>query len=97
MASPSLRRTLQRIVGFLILFIIVSGIIGPWVISTKLLYGFSFFIYGNLGKMVLVSTIAFVLYERESLRNIKLPPYSKKNFSLFSPNPYLFLIWAKPT
>jgi exosortase/archaeosortase family protein len=79
MAPPILKRTLQRIVVFLILFILVSGIIGPWVISTKLLYGFSFFIYGNLGKMVLVSTIAFVLYERESLQKIKIPPYNKKN------------------
>lgn len=52
---------------FLVLFIAVSGIIGSWVIGTRLLYGFYFFIYGNMGKMVIFSAIIFYLLTRGRL------------------------------
>jgi exosortase/archaeosortase family protein len=53
---------------FLLLFITTSGIIGSWVIGTRLLYGFYFFIYGNMGKMVIFSSIIFYLLTRERLK-----------------------------
>jgi exosortase/archaeosortase family protein len=64
---------------FLALFIFVSGIIGSWIIGTRLLYSFSFFIYGNLGKMVLFSSIAFFLLTRTSLKNVHPLHYDLKN------------------
>ena len=53
---------------FLLLFIATSGIIGSWVIGTRLLYGFYFFIYGNMGKMVIFSSLVFYLLTREKLK-----------------------------
>lgn len=70
---------LIRLLLFSVLFIIVSGIIGPWVVSTKLLYGFHFFIYGNLGKLVLFSAIVFGLLIRKSLKDLEELPRVKGN------------------
>lgn len=46
---------------FIISFLIITGILGPYIVSSRLLYGFHFFIYGNLGKLVLLSSFAFFL------------------------------------
>ncbi|HVA97087.1 MAG TPA: archaeosortase/exosortase family protein [Candidatus Acidoferrales bacterium] len=68
-----------RVFLFLVLFIVVSGIIGPWVIGTRLLYGFYFFIYGNMGKMVLFSAIAFYLLTRGRRKDTRHMTYEKRN------------------
>jgi len=73
------RQFIVKTIIFLALFIIVSGIIGPWVISTKLLYSFHFFIYGGLGKLVLFAFIAlfhFIFYQTKtySLLIFLIPP-----------------------
>ena len=85
----------SRLIIFLLLFILVSGIIGPWVIGTKLLYGFYFFIYGNMGKMVLFSAILFYLLTRGKLSNIKIRKYQKKNL-FFIISSFLLLLLFFP-
>lgn len=77
--SKGLKQFLLKTTIFLILFVIASGIIGPWVISTRLLYGFHFFIYGGLGRLVLFSAIAFILLTRKKLLKIKGFEYKKLN------------------
>ncbi len=72
---------LIKILLFLFLFIVVTGIVGQWIIGTKLLYGYYFFIYGNLGKMVLFSTIAFLLLTRSQLPNLHI--YKQMRTSIF--------------
>jgi exosortase/archaeosortase family protein len=72
-------RLLQKLLTFLGLFVIVSGTIGSWLVPTRLLYGFGFYIYGNLGKMVLLSSIVFVLLAKERLGAIKEPQWRKTN------------------
>ncbi|HRN69620.1 MAG TPA: archaeosortase/exosortase family protein [Candidatus Woesebacteria bacterium] len=64
---------------FSILFILVTGILGPWIIGTKLLYGFYFFIYPNMGKMILFSAIAFIILTRNSINTLKHVPYKGSN------------------
>lgn len=70
---------LFRLSLFSALFILITGILGPWIISTKLLYGFHFFIYPNMGKMVLFSAIAFIILTRNSIQQIKRVPYKGSN------------------
>lgn len=70
---------LLRLLLFLVLFIAVSGITGSWVVSTRLLYGFQFFIYGNLGKMVLISVIIFGLLIRKKIKTLEKLPNVKTN------------------
>lgn len=77
--TTELKRILLRLLLFSVLFITISGIIGPWVISTKLLYGFNFFIYGNLGKLVLFSIIVFGLLVRKRLKDLRKLPEVKGN------------------
>lgn len=67
----------RTLVLFLTLFIILSGIIGSWVVGTRLLYGFYFFLYGNLGKMVLISTIIFGLLVKNRIKDIETLPKTR--------------------
>ena len=71
---------LIRTLLFLSLFILASGIIGSWIIGTKLLFSFHFYIYGNLGKLVIFSTMLFVLLSRESLTKLKTYPFTVQNY-----------------
>lgn len=73
------RSFLLRIFLFCALFIALTGIVGPWIIATRLLYGFHFFIYGNMGKMILFSAIAFLILSRDTIAAIKKRPYDNRN------------------
>lgn len=97
--SSSTKRLLLRTVIFIGLFVLTTGIIGPWVIGTKLLYGFQFFIYGNLGKLVIFSAIIFLLLIRDKLGTLKLERFNPKNFFYIVPAvlliPVFFLLSNK--
>ena len=64
---------------FLAVFVIVSGIIGSWVVPTRLLSVFGFYLYGNLGKMVILSAVMFGLLTKDKLDIIKSQKWSKYN------------------
>lgn len=72
-----------RSVIFLLLFITATGIIGPWIIKTRLLYGFNFFIYGNLGKVIIFGTIAFFLMAKKQLATFRGPRWRMRNLVFF--------------
>lgn len=79
--SPGFRQFIIQLIVYCILFIVVTGIVGPWIIPTRLLYGFHFFIYGNMGKMVLFSAIAFIILTRHKIKSISFIRYNR--FNLF--------------
>lgn len=54
----------KRVVVFLGLFVLISGLIGPRIIDSDLLYRDGFAIYGGLGKALLFGLLAFVLLVR---------------------------------
>lgn len=70
---------LTRFLIFSALFVAVSGFTGSWVVGSRLLYDFNFFIYGNLGKMVLISAIIFGLLIRNRLTLLEKLPKPKIN------------------
>lgn len=78
--SPSFKAFLKKVLIFCVLFIGVTGILGPWIIGTKLLYGFHFFIYANMGKMILFSAIAFIILIRRSITDIRKPEFDRENW-----------------
>ena len=78
--SPGFRQLLFKSVLFLLFFITISGIIGPWVIGTKLLSEFYFYLYGNLGKMVLFSAVVFFLLTKDRILKIGKAEYGRKNY-----------------
>lgn len=63
---------LWRVIAFVCLFIIVSGIIGPRIISGGILFRDGFAIYGGIGKALLFSLIAFALLARHNKATIAL-------------------------
>lgn len=77
--SVGFKQFIFKLTIFSVLFILVTGILGPWIISTKLLYGFYFFIYPNMGKMILFSAIAFIILTRHSIFSIKNIKYQASN------------------
>ena len=77
--SSDLKKLLLRTLLFVTLFVLASGSIGPWVISTDLLYGFNFFIYGNLGKLVIFSVIIFIILTRDKIHTLKVDKFSAVN------------------
>jgi exosortase/archaeosortase family protein len=86
--TTTLKSLLLKFLLFAVLFIMASGITGSWVVSNNLLYGFNFFIYGNLGKMVLISIIIFGLLIRKRLKDLEELPKAKINIF------YVFLSFA---
>lgn len=81
---------------FAILFIFYSGTLGPYIIGTKLLYGWYFFLYANLGKLTLYCMIIFVLLARQRLTQLKTYHFQKRQlfFLLLSVTCYILLFYV---
>lgn len=84
--SPVLKALLIQTGLFLLLFVLITGTLGPWIVASKLLYGFYFFIYGNVGKMVIIGSILFFLFIRKKLSSIPVVRYPRYSvlFIVFS-------------
>jgi exosortase/archaeosortase family protein len=66
---------LWRGIVFLIIFIALTGIIGPRIISGGILFRDGFALYGGIGKALIFGFIAFVLLVRHHKAVIKLRPW----------------------
>lgn len=75
--SSNLKKLLIQLLVFFTLFIVISATIGSSIIGTKLLYSWYFFIYANMGKLLLYATIVFILLIRERIRTIKYFNFQK--------------------
>lgn len=64
------KQLLTKVILFLGLFVVASGIIGSWLIPTRLLMSFGFYIYGNFGKMVIISAVIFAFIAKDKLSSI---------------------------
>ncbi|MCD4770904.1 exosortase/archaeosortase family protein [archaeon] len=74
------RQFLVKTGVFLGLFILISFAIGQRIVASSLLYGFKFFIYGGMGKVLLFSIFGFVLFYRDRL--LKLSFFKREKVSL---------------
>lgn len=78
---PRLNHNFYRLILFFSLFIILSGILGSRIISSRLLYSFYFFIYPNMGKMLIFSSIIFFLLIRDKINNnLTIKQFNNYNF-----------------
>jgi len=66
---------LTRVIVFLGLFVIVSGTIGPHIISGNILFRDGFAIYGSVGKVMIFGLIAFVLLVRHNRQRLIVHPW----------------------
>lgn len=64
-----------RVVIFLGLFVLISGLMGPRIINSDILFRDGFGIYGGLGKAAIFGLIAFVLLVRTKGFGLKLAPW----------------------
>lgn len=65
----------KRVVAFLALFVLLSGLVGPRIISGSLLSDGGFWIYGSLGKATVFGVIAFGLLVWHRAPALKLQPW----------------------
>jgi exosortase/archaeosortase family protein len=70
--SRDFRQFLIRTGVFLGFFILISLIIGQGIVASDLLYGFNFYIYGGLGKVLLFSIFGFILFYRLKISKVKV-------------------------
>jgi len=72
---------LYRIMLFVLLFVLISGVTGSWLIAQKkLLFPFHFGIYGSAGKVILFSIISFLLLTKDRILGIALDRPTWRNF-----------------
>lgn len=62
----------------MLLCIVITGIIGPRIISSGIMYRDGFGIYGGAGKALAFAAIAFGLIARDKLSSVKLRAWSNK-------------------
>lgn len=76
----TVRPVLIRLFIFLTLFLGVTGIVGPTIVASNLLYGYGFFIYGNMGKLVILMALVFPLFIKERIPDIPKIRWHNHNF-----------------
>ena len=74
------RSVIIRFSLFLILFLMLSSYFGPGIVGSKLLYPFYFFIYGNIGKILLFSFLSFLLLSGKKIFTLSPQPITKSSF-----------------
>lgn len=78
----TLRKTITpltwRVIVFVGLFVLISGIIGPRIISGKVLASGGFEVYGGLGKAAIFALIAFLLLAWHKKGQVNLLPWQPR-------------------
>jgi exosortase/archaeosortase family protein len=70
--SKTITPLLWRVIVFLCLFVLISGIVGPKIIGNALLFHDGFAIYGGVGKAMIFGLIAFLLLVRHRNTSVAL-------------------------
>lgn len=65
----------KRVIVFLVFFVVISGAIGPRIISGDILERDGFEIYGSIGKATIFALISFVLLARHKKEKLSLEPW----------------------
>jgi len=73
--SKTINPLLWRVIVFLALFVIISGVIGPRIISGGILFRDGFALYGGVGKALIFGCIAFALLVRHQKVRVALRPW----------------------
>lgn len=68
----------KRVIVFGLLFVIISGIMGPRIISGGILFRDGFMLYGGVGKAVLFSLVAFALLVRSNKTKLALKTWNPR-------------------
>lgn len=64
-----------RVIVFLIIFLVVSGIFGPRIVASDIMFSDGFAAYGGIGKALIFGLIAFWLLVRHNKQKLILRPW----------------------
>jgi exosortase/archaeosortase family protein len=73
--SKTITPLFRRVIVFVGLFVAISGVIGPRIISGDILFRDGFALYGGIGKALIFGLIAFVLLARHNKSQVALKPW----------------------
>lgn len=93
MVDAQLKTLVPRAIVFVSLFLLLSGVIGSWIVSTNLLSDAGFWIYGNVGKLVLLLLVFLGLQLRKKFRSLEVYPLKKKDWALVVAAPIIALVF----
>lgn len=89
---------LTRTAIFVLLFLVVSGITGSWLISKKsLLYPFYFSIYGGAGKVILFSLVSFFLLVKDNIFSLPVFKISRTQYAWLAAIPFFMIVFFYTT
>lgn len=86
---------LIRLSIFIILFLLISTVFGPGIVESRLLYPFYFFVYGNLGKVLLFSIIAFYILAGVNFYKKLDGKYDNRNLLFLLPAGLLLITFSE--
>lgn len=78
------RPLILRLTLFVVLFLALTSYFGPGIVSSRLLYPFYFFIYGNIGKILLFSFLSFILLTGKKLLTLTPKVFDKSSVIFMS-------------
>ncbi len=84
---------LRRVIVFLCLFLLTTGVVGPKIIDSDIMFRDGFSQYGGIGKALIFGLIAFVLLFRHNKSEITLQPWKPALLGWFGAAIVSFL-WA---
>jgi exosortase/archaeosortase family protein len=82
----------RRVIVFLGLFVAVSGVAGPRIISGGILFRDGFGIYGSIGKALIFGLIAFLLLVRHNRHEVTLRPWRQVLLAWLAASVVAFII-----
>lgn len=86
---------ITRVIVFLAIFGLISGLIGPRIIASDILFRDGFGVYGGLGKALIFGLIVFILLARRRRARIKLGSWRLAQASWFVLAAVMFgIAWA---
>ncbi|HEY8999168.1 MAG TPA: archaeosortase/exosortase family protein [Candidatus Saccharimonadales bacterium] len=71
---------IERLIAFLTVFVVFSGLIGPRIVGSSILNRDGFGWYGGFGKALLFALIAFALLAYRTQWSVQLPAWRQGNF-----------------
>ncbi len=81
-----------RVFAFFVLFVVISGKIGPMIINHSLVGEFGFGIYGGAGKALIFAAITFGLLAWRAKRKLELPIWRWTNLAWLVPGAVAYAV-----
>jgi exosortase/archaeosortase family protein len=75
--SLTINPLLRRVMVFIGIFVVITGVSGPRIISGHIMFRDGFALYGGIGKALIFSAVAFILLVRHNKQELRMGAWSR--------------------